>query len=237
MELFDLTKMSGAVLYLLIAALAVLFLAAWAGALLIVSASTRRRRMKLSQRALWIGLAAILPIAGAIAYAVFLLVSRLMTPLPAEESRVPHRYTQPMPALPGGRLARDTISAAEDIPGTIPMPPVPPAGPPAQPRSPAPQHFRAVVLQGPDQGQPCPLEHFPALIGRSQAASILLAKDLLISRRHAEIYLQAGGLRVRDLGSRYGTRLNGQAVQDAPLSPGDRIQVGASVLVIQSQPA
>ena len=226
---------SGAGLYILIALLGIAFVILWVGSLLLVSGSVRRRRMKLHQQGFWLGLAAILPVAGALAYGIFVLVSHLMNPAPVEEESVPRRVTQPMPALrPQG--VKSTIPAMGSIPGTISIPaaaPPKPATPASLPHTPV----RLVAVEGPEKGQSWEPGHFPILIGRSQAASILLSRDLLISRRHAEIYEVQGLLHLRDLASLHGTRVNGRPVQDTPLAPGDRIQVGDTVLVIQPKGA
>jgi general secretion pathway protein E len=59
-------------------------------------------------------------------------------------------------------------------------------------------------------------------------------KDELASRFHCTIEPDtAGNWRVRDLGSRNGTRVNDTAIQDRPLRPGDRVQVGRHVFVME----
>jgi hypothetical protein len=47
-----------------------------------------------------------------------------------------------------------------------------------------------------------------------------------VSRRHAELSVEAGVVTVSDLGSRNGVRVNGVLVQAARLRPGDELQVG-----------
>ena len=54
-----------------------------------------------------------------------------------------------------------------------------------------------------------------------------------VSRKHCRIIRDGEELRVEDLGSSNGTFHNGQRVQEAPLSPGDSIQVGPVVFVLQ----
>jgi hypothetical protein len=72
----------------------------------------------------------------------------------------------------------------------------------------------------------------PAVAGRAPEAEIRV-DDGEVSRRHLELSRVNGELTVRDLGSRNGTRLNGGTVGSAPVKPGDRIQFGASEIVIQ----
>jgi predicted component of type VI protein secretion system len=54
-----------------------------------------------------------------------------------------------------------------------------------------------------------------------------------VSRKHCRIVRDGDTLKVEDLGSSNGTFLNGQRVQEAMLSPGDTIQVGPVVFVLQ----
>ena len=66
------------------------------------------------------------------------------------------------------------------------------------------------------------------LIGRAPSADIVLS-DPSVSGQHAEIELLEGGLRLRDMGSKNGTLLNGSALnidEQRWLQPMDRIQVG-----------
>ena len=54
-----------------------------------------------------------------------------------------------------------------------------------------------------------------------------------VSRKHCRIVRDGDSLKIEDLGSSNGTFLNGQRVQEAMLSPGDTIQVGPVVFVLQ----
>jgi pSer/pThr/pTyr-binding forkhead associated (FHA) protein len=72
-------------------------------------------------------------------------------------------------------------------------------------------------------------------IGRQSEGAGSLASDIEISRRHAVIRAAADGrFVIEDLGSTNGTYVNGRRVE-APLAleVGDRIEVGASALVVQ----
>jgi pSer/pThr/pTyr-binding forkhead associated (FHA) protein len=55
--------------------------------------------------------------------------------------------------------------------------------------------------------------------------------DTGVSRRHAELHLQDGTVTLVDLSSTNGTTINGRRVDRARLTDGDRIGVGATVLV------
>ena len=77
------------------------------------------------------------------------------------------------------------------------------------------------------------VETFPACLGRGSEAALRLDQDLEVSRQHAEIYQQAGALRLRDLHSPRGTQLNGAAIDDQPLALGDKIEIGQSALIVE----
>ena len=54
-----------------------------------------------------------------------------------------------------------------------------------------------------------------------------------ISRKHCRLIRDGDTLRLEDLGSSNGTFHNGQRVQEVSLGPGDSIQVGSIVFVLQ----
>ena len=96
--------------------------------------------------------------------------------------------------------------------------------------------YNLVALEGPYAGQVFPLERLPLRIGRGPGAALALDNDLNISRNHAEIYEWNGMLRVHDLGSTYGTLINGIPVTDQALAPGDHLALGGTVLMLRELP-
>ena len=60
-----------------------------------------------------------------------------------------------------------------------------------------------------------------------------------ISRKHCRLIKEDEALKVEDLGSSNGTYVNGKRVHDAELAPGDTVQIGPVVFVVQldGQPA
>ena len=73
----------------------------------------------------------------------------------------------------------------------------------------------------------------PISIGRHPANTIPI-DDEKASRKHCLIErVASGSFRVRDLGSRNGTRLNGFGVMESPLAPGDVIQIGKTEFLIE----
>jgi len=70
-------------------------------------------------------------------------------------------------------------------------------------------------------------------IGRLPQCEVSL-EDKGASRRHAQIRLKDGVATLTDLGSTNGTDVNGRTVQVATLDDGDRVTIGATVLVFRS---
>ena len=71
-------------------------------------------------------------------------------------------------------------------------------------------------------------------IGRDASNDVVLG-DPNVSRFHAEVVRTNGTMELRDLGSRNGTRLNGQITNRAPLGPGSEIGVGPFRLLFDGQ--
>src|SRR6266478_198405 len=93
--------------------------------------------------------------------------------------------------------------------------------------------LKLIVIKGADEGKQFELADPVVGIGRDAGNTIRL-NDTEVSRRHAELYQKPGEDKryfLRDVGSANGTFVNNVAVSDAPLQPGDQVQVGQSVLV------
>jgi signal transduction histidine kinase/pSer/pThr/pTyr-binding forkhead associated (FHA) protein len=86
------------------------------------------------------------------------------------------------------------------------------------------------VIQGADQGKRFELKTKPMALGRDQSNPIRL-HDTEVSRRHAEVRPVDDTYRIIDLGSANGTYVNGQPIDQAPLRPGDRLQLGQTVML------
>lgn len=85
---------------------------------------------------------------------------------------------------------------------------------------------RLLVKQGPDQGREVPLPETMFLIGRGPECH-LRPHCAAVSTLHCAIAIWAGKVRVRDLQSRNGTRLNGHLIEgEAAASDGDVLRVG-----------
>jgi pSer/pThr/pTyr-binding forkhead associated (FHA) protein len=87
------------------------------------------------------------------------------------------------------------------------------------------------VLSGPLDGQSWSFER-EITIGRDDAfAQACLALDRYVSRQHAKLQIERGSVRLTDLRSRNGTRLNGKpVVGDVPLGIGVPFIVGRTTL-------
>jgi len=71
-------------------------------------------------------------------------------------------------------------------------------------------------------------------IGRADENDlVLLSKS--VSRRHAELFLEGGALKVRDLGSAAGLRINGAKAREETVGGGDQVEIGDIVLVVEAK--
>ncbi len=66
-------------------------------------------------------------------------------------------------------------------------------------------------------------------VGRASDNDVIV-DDPMVSRHHCQLKLQHGAYSFADLGSRNGSRVNGQPVQEVALGPGDVIQIGSTTL-------
>ncbi len=85
------------------------------------------------------------------------------------------------------------------------------------------------VISGPDRGKVHNIQGDSALVGRGLDCNIVLA-DPAVSRKHFRVERDGDGVDVVDMGGANGTNINGQRVQRHRLQPGDRVEIGTSVL-------
>ncbi|MFK8113837.1 MAG: ATP-binding protein [Rubripirellula sp.] len=87
------------------------------------------------------------------------------------------------------------------------------------------------VVRGRDQGKHFQLSEPVYRIGRESNSDIQLF-DSEASRAHAELRLnEKGGCDLVDLGSSNGTLINGQRISRETLASGDRIEIGATLMI------
>jgi small-conductance mechanosensitive channel len=92
---------------------------------------------------------------------------------------------------------------------------------------------RLVITSSALRGAMFPLGDQPTTIGRTPDNMIVVV-DQRVSSHQAIVESHAGGHRLRDLGSRHGTRVNGQLVDSVQLAQGDEIVVGPIALVYET---
>jgi Protein kinase domain/Inner membrane component of T3SS, cytoplasmic domain len=90
-----------------------------------------------------------------------------------------------------------------------------------------------VVIAGPDQGRVFALAGgTPLVVGRG-TQSMTRLNDLRVSRVHCQVEQRGGDVVIKDLNSVGGTLVNGAAVTEHVLRPGDVVQVGDTQLRLQ----
>ncbi len=92
-----------------------------------------------------------------------------------------------------------------------------------------PQQTVLLVEDGRQQGTRIELPEGEFLLGRIPGEGFAL-DDARVSRRHALVKRSGDYLEVEDLGSRNGIRVNGVDTRSRQLFPGDRIEIGDTVL-------
>lgn len=95
----------------------------------------------------------------------------------------------------------------------------------------APDKARLVVESGFYAGLEWPLQADSTVVGRGRDADFVLSEGTM-SRAHALLGREEGGVFVQDLGSTNGTMVNGSRETRALLSDGDELQLGKLVLKI-----
>ena len=85
-----------------------------------------------------------------------------------------------------------------------------------------------VVLEGGVAGAEHEIVRPRTSLGRGPGVDLAF-QDAAMSKEHACLEWAGGGLRLRDLGSMNGVRVNGAPVQVAELKHGDRFQLGEHV--------
>jgi len=97
-----------------------------------------------------------------------------------------------------------------------------------------PRPARLYVAEGPERGQSLALDGgSPATVGRSRACGLALS-DPSASKEHLRLEWQDGAWTVVDLGSSHGTLVNGKPAERVALRPFDRIAVGDTVMIFES---
>ncbi|AQT69292.1 Glycogen accumulation regulator GarA [Anaerohalosphaera lusitana] len=78
-----------------------------------------------------------------------------------------------------------------------------------------------------------PLPSTATIIGRRQDCDLCIPL-MMVSRRHCQLYIEDDKLMVRDLGSKNGTLLNNEEIDDeTQVNPGDNLKIGPVTFIAQ----
>ena len=89
-----------------------------------------------------------------------------------------------------------------------------------------------VMFKSDGQRKDFPLTNSVSVIGRGEECDLQIPL-LNVSRRHCELRLDQGVIRVKDLASSNGTYLNNDRISEGELAAGDRLAIGPIVFTVQ----
>lgn len=90
------------------------------------------------------------------------------------------------------------------------------------------------IVSGPQQGRRYAVQPGETLtVGRHAQAKLAVREDALLSNVHYALECDAQHCRLRDLNSRFGTKVNGARVTEAVLRDGDRVVAGGTTFVVR----
>ncbi len=104
-----------------------------------------------------------------------------------------------------------------------------------RPAPPPPSRALLRVLEPGRREREVRVEGEPLTLGRAPDNGLVIA-DSRVSRHHGRFQARHGTLVYTDLGSTNGTRVNGIRVDEIVLGPGDRLQIGDVVVVVEQLP-
>jgi hypothetical protein len=191
----------------------------WGITIGIVYLDINRRDLVGKEQVIWIAVVFLLPLVGFFIYLTVRVLGRYFQPAQVEGAEAGHDFTMLKP-LPQSVVRLPTIPASDlqTHAGQL------------DPR----QDIVFFVIEGPHAGERFIDCRWPVTIGRGSRVKIRLDKDGSISRRQAEIYEYAGSIHIRDLNSSHGTRVNGSPIDECEIIIGDKIKVGSSVIIMES---
>ena len=154
------------------------------------------------------------------------VIARFADPIAGRERHDVHPETDDGEASEGG-AATATMPGHESVGSgptdtmvfTIPRPSAPAA--------------RLRVIDADGDEHTCEFDGSSLTIGRAADNDLVLA-DGRVSRHHARVTGRRGTLVYTDLGSTNGSRVNGATVGELVLGAGDRIELGDTVLVVET---
>jgi hypothetical protein len=190
-----------------------------------------RRRLSRIESGAWIALVVLIPGIGFLGYLLSRFLGFTLSPGSYREE-YPRKATK-LKRSPEMEPRSGTILGADLLPSHSPRP-----DPPQETSTSLESEtwtIKLSVMAGPQNGAEYIFKSLPINIGRGRDVSLPLDEDLGVSRLHAEIYEQKGTLRIRDLHSTHGTKVNDLIISDNDLNTGDKIQIGVSILRISAQ--
>lgn len=91
----------------------------------------------------------------------------------------------------------------------------------------------AAVIEGPDLGLAFPLLDHPLVLGKDPSSDIVLT-DRAVSKRHLELRMEGGAVRIRDLDSTNGTYIGKTRVLESIVPGGTVVKIGRTRLHLRS---
>lgn len=85
-------------------------------------------------------------------------------------------------------------------------------------------------------GIPIPLEQKNLVVGRAEDCDVVLHINT-VSSHHCRLVLHEGYWRVKDLGSRNGTKVNNMKVEDHVVQPGDMLSLANNKFELRYSPS
>jgi pSer/pThr/pTyr-binding forkhead associated (FHA) protein len=149
---------------------------------------------------------------------------RAPEPVEPRDTRTSMQRADELPRRPTGQFARP-VGPGDDSSAIAAAP----TGIVAADRVPG-QRGVLTCLKGPESGQKLALSSGSYTIGRARENDFVL-KDIAASRKHVQLDVDERGVRLVDLGSGNGTKVNGKRAATLTLQHGDTIEVGSSLLV------
>ena len=116
---------------------------------------------------------------------------------------------------------------------TLELPPRPRRAELSAERGDVPRPAHLYVAEGPDRGVSQPLNGAAVTVGRSRDCTLRL-NEPNASKDHLKIAWTDGAWLLTDLGSSFGTKVNGQPATSKALVPLDRITIGGTVIIFES---
>jgi hypothetical protein len=94
---------------------------------------------------------------------------------------------------------------------------------------------KLILVSGEDRTQRFKIARASSLIGRNPACDINLNRAS-VSRQHCLLHLTDRGLHLKDLGTTNGTKVNGIALTEGYVNPGDKLTIGHELFILEKDP-